>query len=149
MIILLDASPLGLLASSKASPGSRECNAWLRQLLDARYLVVVPEIADYEVRRELLRSRMSRGLLNLDALGRRLTFAPINTPVMRLAAEYWATARQCGMPTAGDRALDADMNLVAQASLLEEAWQQDVVIATTNVRHLARFAKARHWREIG
>lgn len=143
MIVLLDTGPLGLITSSKASPAAREANAWLRRLLGARHLVVVPEIVDYELRREFLRGRMTKSLINLETLTMELTFVPITTPVMRQAAEFWALARQRGMATAGATALDGDMIPAAQAVLIEEAWRQEAVIATTNVRHLARFATAR------
>jgi predicted nucleic acid-binding protein len=148
MIVLLDSSPLGLLTSTMASQASRDCNLWLRHLLEAGNLVLIPEIVDYELRRELLRGRMTRGLLNLDALALRLLFAPITSPAMRLAAEFWAAARQRGLPTADDKALDVDVILAAQAAIVAESWGQETVIATTNVRHLGRFAPAREWREV-
>lgn len=149
MIVALDAGPLGLLTSPKGSDVSRECTFWLERLVDDDHLIVIPEIVDYELRREFLRGRMTRALRSLDAYGHQFVLAPISTPVMRLAAECWATARQRGMPTADDSALDADMILAAQAILLEEEWQQEVVIATTNVRHLSRFTTARNWPEVG
>ena len=148
MTVLLDTGPLGLIASSKASPGAREANAWLQQLLRENYFVVIPEIVDYELRRKFLRGRMTKALNNLETLTMQLTFVPITTPVMRRAAEFWAFARQRGMPTAGDKALDSDMILAAQAVLIEQEWEQEAVIATTNVRHLARFATAREWRGV-
>jgi predicted nucleic acid-binding protein len=148
VIVLLDSGPLGLLASSTASPESHECNLWLRHLLNVNYLVIIPEIVDYELRRELLRGRMRRGPVTLESLAATLMFAPISTPVMRQAAEFWAIARQRGGPTADDKALDVDMILAAQAHLVAQTWEQDVVIATTNVRHLTRFAPAREWREV-
>ncbi len=52
---------------------------------------------------------------------------------MHQAARFWAQTRQQGQPTAGDKALDADMILAAQAMTLGVP---DVVIATTNVGHL-------------
>jgi hypothetical protein len=52
------------------------------------------------------------------------------------------------MATADDKALDGDMILADQAIQIEQTWDQEAVIATTNVRHLARFATAREWREI-
>jgi hypothetical protein len=109
---------------------------------------MIPEIVDYELRRELLRARMSKALLILDALELQLVFVPITTPVMRQAAEFWAVVRQRGMPTAAETALDIDVILAAQAVLIEQEWEQEAVIAATNVRHLARFAKAREWRDI-
>jgi hypothetical protein len=67
---------------------------------------------------------------------------------MLLAAELWAQARRQGQPTAPDLALDADVILAAQARLLAQQQPEPVVIATTNVGHLARFAPARLWRDI-
>jgi hypothetical protein len=103
---------------------------------------------DYELRRELLRTRKTKALLPLDALELRMLFLLISAPVMRQAAELWAIARQRGMPTAADAGLDVDVILAAKALSIEEAWEQEVVIATTNVRPLARFATARDWRDI-
>jgi hypothetical protein len=77
-----------------------------------------------------------------------LRYAPITTPVMLKAAEFWAMARNTGRQSADDASLDADMILAAQAAVLIRAGDE-TVIATTNVRHLASFASARNWREIG
>lgn len=76
-----------------------------------------------------------------------LAYAPVTTPVMLKAAEFWATARQMGRQSAGDASLDADMILAAQAAALARDSGQ-TVIATTNVRHLTLFSPARIWREI-
>jgi hypothetical protein len=73
------------------------------------------ELADYEVRRELLRAGKDQGLGRLDALKGMLGYAPITTPVMLKAAAFWATARKMGRQSASDASLDADMILVAQA----------------------------------
>ena len=110
--------------------------------------VVIPEIADYEVRRELLRAGKERGLGRLDALKDMVGYAPITTPAMLKAAEFWAVARNMGRQSAGDASLDADMILVAQAGALVRTGDE-TVIATTNIRHLALFAPARIWRDIG
>jgi predicted nucleic acid-binding protein len=148
VIILLDSGPLGLVTNPRATAASQECSFWLERIVDGDHLVVIPEIVDYELRREFLRGWMTRALATLDALALRLVFVPITTPVMRQAAEFWAIARQRGMATADDKALDGDMILAAQAMQIEQTWDQEAVIATTNVRHLARFAVAREWREI-
>jgi predicted nucleic acid-binding protein len=105
----------------------------------------VPEIADYEVRRELLRAEKFQGLARLDALATRLEYLPLTTAAMRQAALFWAKARQQGQPTASDEALDGDVILAAQAITLGEP---DVVIATTNVGHLSRFAPAAVWQSV-
>ncbi len=54
-IVLLDASPLGMISNPSATSANLECYNWIESLLMSGYRVIVPEIADYEVRRELLR----------------------------------------------------------------------------------------------
>ena len=145
--VLLDAGPLGLVTHPRAEP-NREAALWLRALLSAGVPVLVPEISDYEIRRELLRAGKSRVLSRLDQLARDLGYLPITTEVMRLAASFWADARKQGRLTASDESLDADVILAAQATILNEDTDADVVVATTNPRHLSRFVDARAWQEI-
>ena len=123
------------------------CRNWLAGLLLRHIEVVVPEIADYEVRRELLRADKVRGIVRLDALKNTLSYLPLSTPVMVAAAEFWASARKQGRQSADDAALDADMILAAQAALLI-ADGEAAVIATSNLRHLRLFAPAKLWQEI-
>ena len=148
LVVLLDSGPLGLASNPKASPEATECRAWLTVLVLSRVTVAVPEICDYEVRRELLRSRKTEGVIRLDTLKSTLLYLPLTTATMLRAARFWAEARNLGRPTAEDAALDCDMILSAQASEVAEDGH-DVVIATTNVRHLRLFAQARQWREVG
>lgn len=108
---------------------------------------MIPEIADYEVRRELLRARRIQGLARLDQMKRALTYLPLTTSVMIQAAEFWALARNQGRPTAHDQALDADMILSAQFAAVRSDGEEKV-IATTNVGHLSLFANARLWRDV-
>jgi predicted nucleic acid-binding protein len=143
--ILLDAGPLGLVTNPKFSPQSLACAQWLQKLIASGARVVVPEISDYEVRRELLRAQKREGIQRLDALAGLLHYLPISTAAMRQAALLWARARQQGQPTAGDKALDGDVILAAQAIALEAT---DVLVATTNVGHLSRFVSADLWQNI-
>jgi predicted nucleic acid-binding protein len=147
MIVLLDAGPLGMITNPKSAPESEECKDWVAAAVGKGIEVIIPEIADYEVRRELLRADKFRGLERLDALKRILEYAPITTPVMLKAAEFWAAARKMGRQSASDASLDADMILAAQAAVLGR--DAETVIATTKVRHLAVYSVARLWREIG
>jgi predicted nucleic acid-binding protein len=103
LIVLLDAGPLGMITNPKSSPENEACKNWLANLVAKGTEVVVPEIADYEVRRELIRAGKDRGLGRLDALKALLSYAPITTPVMLKAAEFWATARRMGRQSADDR----------------------------------------------
>ncbi|HBL13267.1 MAG TPA: nuclease [Cyanobacteria bacterium UBA11162] len=106
--------------------------------------VIIPEIADYEVRRELLRANKTKGIARLDNLAKFLEYLPLTTIAMRQAAQLWAQARQQGQPTAGDKTIDADMILAAQAITLGVP----DVVATTNVGHLSRFVAADLWQNI-
>ncbi|MBD1826212.1 nuclease [Microcoleus sp. Pol7_A1] len=144
-VVFLDAGPIGLVTNPKLSPESTLCTRWLQALIISDTRVIIPEIADYEVRRELLRANKVRGIARLDELANSLEYLPITTAAMRQAAMFWAQARQQGQPTAGDKTIDSDMILAAQATTLDVV---DVVIATTNVGHLSRFAPADLWRNI-
>ncbi len=144
-VVLLDAGPLGLVTNPNPSPQALACTLWLQTLVLAGTRVIVPEIADYEVRRELLRAGKLRGLSHLDILGSKAEFLPITTLAMREAARLWAFARQQGQPTASDKTIDGDMILAGQALMLHVP---NFVIATTNVGHLSRFVAAELWRDI-
>ncbi|MCC3422604.1 MAG: nuclease [Microcoleus sp. PH2017_01_SCD_O_A] len=144
-VVVLDAGPIGLVTNPKLSPESTLCTRWLQTLITSNIRVIIPEIADYEVRRELLRANKVRGIARLDELANLVEYLPITTVAMRQAAMFWAQARQQGQPTAGDKTIDSDMILAAQAMTLDVV---DVVIATTNVGHLSRFATADLWQNI-
>ena len=143
--VLLDSGPLGLLCHTRRSAVTTACELWLAALISLGRRVLVPEITDYEVRRELLRIRRRTAIARLDALGQAAEYLPLSTTAVRLAAELWAQARQQGQPTAGDNTIDADMILAAQALSLGTA---NVVIATTNIGHLSRFVPAELWQTI-
>ncbi len=148
MVILLDAGPLGLITNPKASQETRECNQWLELLALKGILVKIPEIADFEVRRELLRADKFKGIERLNDLQKYLDYVPLTTQTMLKAAQFWAQVRKQGMPTADGKALDGDVILAAQATLIQDEGQE-VIIATTNVGHLSRLAQAKTWRDIG
>lgn len=143
-LVLLDSGPLGLLTAPPNKAASQACARWLANLIGAGVRVVVPEIIDYELRRELLRARKSASVRRLDALERATEYLPVTTAAMRHAAQAWAEARQRGQPTASDDTIDVDMVLVGQAQTLTDA----LVVATTNVGHLSRFVSADLWQNI-
>ncbi len=146
--MLLDAGPLGLVTHPNAATKNKLAAQWLRGLLLADVAVLVPEIADYEIRRELLRAGKARSVAVLDRYKASLGYVPLTTEAMLMAAQFWATARQQGKPPAPDLALDADVILAAQAKVLRSGGD-DVVIATTNEGHLSRFVPAQAWQEVG
>ena len=135
--IVLDSGPLGRISHPRPN---REVADWLERLLREGVIVYVPEIADYEVRRELIRAGFRESLSRLDHLKSFLNYLPINTEAMRKAAQLWAEARNRGTPTADPKTLDADVILAAQAL------QIGASVATENVCHLSLFVEAKDWR---
>jgi hypothetical protein len=143
-IIVLDSSPLGMVTNPRAkSADCQACKEWLRSMLAQGCVVVVPEIIDYEVRRELIRANRLASIRQLDQLLDLALYLPITTE-----AKLWAVVRQTGQPTAHPQALDGDVILAAQTI---EAFGDDpgVIVATSNVSHLSRFVASAHWRDIG
>jgi len=142
--VVLNSTPLGILCHPRTPPHVRTCRRCVRDLLAAGRRVIVPEITDYDIRRELIRLGSTLALSNLDDYGTQLEYLPLTTAAMRLAAELRAQARRNGRPTAPDPALDGDVILAAQALTLNNP----VVIATGNPAHLSRFVPAELWSNI-
>jgi len=147
--IFLDSGPLGLLTHPQRSVEVIAVTRWLSRCLLSGARPIVPAIVYYEIKRELLRARKTFGIGRLDAFvnaapGRYLS---LSDQALHLAAELWAQSRQEGRPTAEPKALDIDVLLAAQA-LSFGAAPSDIVVATTNPKHLAQFITARHWEEI-
>ena len=103
---------------------NRDVVEWIKNLLQSGAEILVPEIADYEVRRELLRAKKTKGIKRLDDLTRTMGYVPIT-----------------------DEALDGDALLAGQAVTLDIG-ADELVIATTNVKHLSQFASAKIWSDI-
>ena len=144
-IVVLDSGPLALLARRNDIPVVVQCNLWLDGLLAQEDRVILPEITDYEVRRELVRLKAFSSIARLDGLAVKVEYLPLTTAAMRLAADLWAQGRQSGQPTADPKELDGDVILAAQALLLGVS---DVVVATTNVGHLSRYVNAKFWQDV-
>ena len=146
-VVVLDTGVLGMVVHPKKQGEPLECKQWLEDVLTRGFLVYVPEVADYELRRELMRLNATTQLARLDALKTRIGYAAITTTAMIKAAEFWAAARQAGAPTADPKELDCDAILAAQTTLIPTAGQH-AIIATTNVGHLSLFGDARSWRDV-
>ncbi len=147
MVVFLDSGPLGMASNPKSSPDNDACQEWLEDLVQQGVRVIVPEIADYEVRRELLRASKKTGIARLDRVKEALEYLPITTEAILLAASLWAQARQQGQPTADANSLDGDVILAAQA-LTMGLPEGEILIASDNIGHLSRFVPTKHWRDI-
>lgn len=146
-LVVLDSGPLGALCNTVASPLTRRTLEWAAELAASGVRLVVVEIADYEVRRELIRANKVSSITRLDDLGASFGYHGLRTASVRLAAELWAEARNRGLPTADRHALDADVLLAAQVRVLA-ASGHECVVATTKPGHLSRYVDARPWDEI-
>lgn len=147
--IIFDSGPLGLVLQRPGYPQADACRQWMLGHLAAGCRVILPEIIDYEIRRELLRLNKQTAIELLDgfAAADPERFLPLASDDLRLAAQLWADTRRSGAPTADWHALDIDVILAAQ--VLNMGLQSDeFVVATSNVSHLARFVPAREWPAI-
>jgi hypothetical protein len=124
--IFLDTGPLGVLTNPKRPTETIAALTWAVSLLSAGHRLIVPAIADYEVRRELIRAGKVNGILTLDAWNASAPdrYLPLTDSALKLAATLWANARNAGQATS------------------------DHVVATGNVAHLSRFVPADQWASI-
>ncbi|MFI5454844.1 MAG: nucleic acid-binding protein [Isosphaerales bacterium] len=148
-LVVLDTGTLGLLTNPRAQPDTLACRQWAQALLAMGVRIVVPAIADYELRRELIRAGKTSGLRRLDAVRAGFEFNPMTQTALDKAAELWAAVRNAGLTTAHPAALDGDAILAAQTIMVADAGDI-VTIATNNARHLSRFPMidARLWQSI-
>jgi predicted nucleic acid-binding protein len=147
--IPLDTGVVGLLSSSPLLPDVAACKAWVYGMASAGATIVIPDVVDYECRREDVRIGATAKLKRLDGLRSMFRGAEVTPAAWLKAAEFWALVRRAGLPTAHPDALDGDAILAAvTATLVGDG--DSATIATTNVGHLARFPgiDAREWRQI-
>ncbi len=149
--ILLDSFPLGLISTPALGAAALPVAAWVAACRAAGHEIYIPEVIDYELRRELLRARKVNSVRKLDSLKATLNFLPITSAAMLLAADLWAQSRQRGAPTGDPKKLDIDVILAAQALTHARTLgipSGDLVVATSNVGHLAQFVPAELWTNI-
>jgi predicted nucleic acid-binding protein len=139
--IILDAGPLGMIAHPRPNP---EIAEWYKLIVGSRVEIYLSEVADYEVRRNLLLVGLERSVKRLDELKQEQTYLKLTTAHMLKAAELWADSRKKGQPTCDPKELDCDVILAAQALSVSVK----AIVATDNVSHLGRFVDARHWKDI-
>ena len=141
-ILVLDTGPAGKIAHPAIAPNVLQ---WLQARVATGDKFVLPEIVDYELRRNFLleirrgRTSFDRSLQRLDQLRSRLIFLPLNSEAMLRAAEMWAESRSLGKPTADPKELDSDVILAAQAL------QIGGTVVTENPGHLALFVRIERW----
>jgi hypothetical protein len=152
MIIIIDSGILGQLCRPNLAADTLALKNWLDRML-VRTTVVSSKVCDYEVRRGLFLAKkqglVADGLPILDELHQLIDFIGVDDRIWDLAADLWATARASEQPTSSNLNLDADMVICATSQDLATRYPgQEVVIVTTNVRHLSRFANAVVWQDV-
>lgn len=146
MLVLLDTGPLSAVTNPRNNRETAPVVTWLQEIMRAGHEVAVPEIADYELRRNLILEAMTDRLRLLDELIAKVSYVPLTTATMRKAAALWADARKRRKQFAADKALDGDVILIAQAQL--HPLYGSLVVATTDVGHLGLYVNAKLWSEI-
>ncbi|HEY8750237.1 MAG TPA: hypothetical protein VIM11_19790 [Tepidisphaeraceae bacterium] len=144
--IFIDSGPLGLLFQRAGIAPAEACRRWAKERLAEGARLIVPEIVHYEIRRELLRLAKTNSLAALDRFVHAETdrFRVVTSKDFVTAAEMWAESRRDGIPTADARALDIDLILCAQVRN-SGIPLTDMVVATSNTKHIARFVPATDW----
>jgi hypothetical protein len=150
LIIVLDTGILGGITNPiSRSATVKAMTAWAADMRAAGHVFAIPAIADYEVRRELLRGRYADSVAALDTfctLAANLYLSLTDTALHR-AAELWAEVRNEGRPTAKDAALDGDVILMAQ--VFEAGFAPgSFIVATDNLKHFTGRIPADEWRKI-
>jgi predicted nucleic acid-binding protein len=137
--LMFDTGPLALLVHPRPE---RAFVRWFAAAVAAEQRIVIPEIADYELRRKLLHQDFNQSIARLDSLEAFLGYLPIDTATLHRAAELWAAARRRGRPTAPPAALDGDVILAAQAEAV------GAIVVTDDLQDLSQFVPIRRWSEI-
>ena len=153
MIVFLDTGILSKLSSINETQEFQNCQDWLYGLLARSIYVVSSDICDYEVRRGLILTSITKtkrqGLSKLDLLHQIIDFLPVSQDVLTKAAQLWAETRRKGQPTAELKNIDVDVIIGATSQLLQAEYPgQFLVVATTNVKHISRFTAAKIWQDI-
>lgn len=138
MKLLLDTAVVGEICHPRKYDDVR---AWFARAA-AAHEMLLSEVADYELRRELLRIDSRRSLDRLDELTREIRYIPVTTATWRAAARLWALQRKAGRVTAAEGGLDGDV-LIASQALAEDAF-----IVTPNTRHFDSMVRAVTWQEV-
>ena len=136
MRLLFDTGVLGQICHPRKHEVVR---AWFRGAA-GEHDPLLSEVADYELRRELLRIGSRRSLVRLDELTRELRYVPVTTATWQSAARLWANLRRAGRVT-GD-GLDGDVLIVAQAI------EEESGIVTTNAKHFEELVDTFEWAAV-
>ncbi|MEG4442738.1 hypothetical protein QUB47_34630 [Microcoleus sp. AT9_B5] len=157
MIVILDSNILTLLVTpldeklsedEKLTKEIHQCTKWFERLLSKGARIIVSDICDYELRRELIGIK-SKSVQELDNLRDLIEFQPVTFAVLEKAAELWAEARYLSQYNKIKENIDVDCILAAQWCLLKEQYPgRKVIIATKNIKDFQRVTDCDVWQNI-
>ena len=157
MIVILDSNILTLLVTpideklsedEKLTKEIHQCTKWFERLLSKGARIIVSDICDYELRRELIRIK-SKSVQELDNLRDLIEFKSVTFAVLEKAAELWAEARYLSQSNKIKENIDVDCILAAQWCLLKEQYPgRKVIIATKNIKDFQRGTDCDVWQNI-
>ena len=87
--ILLDSFPLSAICQPIRNAGVQAIKHWTTNCLAAGHRLYIPEVIDYELRRELIRAGKTNSVFRLDGYKTTLRYLPITTEAMLRAADLW------------------------------------------------------------
>lgn len=153
LIIFLDTGPLGVITNPRKPALTLEALRWAASHIRAGNRIMVPAIADYEVRRELTRLARPASIASLDTWNSVPSerYISLTETALRLASSLRAHARTTGTATADPKELDCDALIASQALDYQSAHQlasNEIIIATTNVGHISLFIRADLWQNV-
>lgn len=139
---LIDSGPLGDII--KPHP-SADVVRWVHFVKENKIALRVPEIIDYELRRELIlqglkgNSDSYKSIGNLNKYRRTKRFIPLEPSVtLTDACDIWANLRNNNQGTADIKNIDVDVILVTQALSMKKDFEEIIVI-TGNLSDIRRF----------
>lgn len=147
--VLLDSPLLSAVSNPSNRVENVQCRSWVKRLINNDIAIVVPAVIDYELRRTLIQGGQKAGLTNLDRLqDMGLQYLEMSQEMWEKAAQLWAWARNTRQSTAHEHKIDIDCLLGAQAVMLAQLTGEHTVVATKNVKDIARYTPAKTQPEI-
>jgi toxin FitB len=134
-LIILDSAPLGFFCNPKNRDNYKKLSNFVKSL---NFSIGVPEIIDYELRRNLELENLQKSISLLSQFQQRRQLISLESEDLIRAAELWAWCRKQGSTTTENKGIDIDVILVSQA-LSRKDFFNKVVILTIDTGDLSVF----------
>jgi hypothetical protein len=134
-LIILDSAPLGFICNPKNKDSYRKLSNFAKSL---NFSIGVPEIIDYELRRNFELENLQKSISLLSQFHQRDQLILLESEDLIRAAELWAWCRKQGSTTTENKGIDIDVILVSQALSQKNNFDK-VVILTIDIGDLSVF----------